>query len=84
MWFQGMKVFCSATLNPSTRTFLSIVVDDLDDLFDGGPLSPLTPLEDSSDEVSDEEVPPSFKWCRQVKHGWMLLGKEKDELSGIS
>ena len=63
---------------------LHIVVDDLDDLFNGGPLSPLTPLEDSSDEVSDKEVPPSFKWCRQAKHGWMLLGKDEDKLSGIS
>ena len=63
---------------------LYIVVDDLNDLFDGGPLSPLMPLENSSDEVLDEEVPHGFTWCRQAKHGWMLLGKDKDEFSGIS
>ena len=63
---------------------LYIVVDDLHDLFDGGPLSPLMPLEDSLDKVSDEEVTHGFKWCWQAKHGWMLLGEDKDEFSGIS
>ena len=63
---------------------LYIIADDLNDLFDGGPLSPLTPPEISSDEVSDEEVPHGLKWCQQANHGWMLLGKDKDEFSGIS
>jgi hypothetical protein len=64
---------------------LNIVVDDLHDLLnDVGPLSPLTPLEDSSDELSsDEEILPSSKWCRQAEGSWMLPGEDEDDLKGI-
>jgi hypothetical protein len=59
-------------------------VEDYDDLFTG-PLTPLTPLDDSLDDSSsDEEVPPSSKWCRRAEDRWMLLGEVEDDLSGIS
>lgn len=63
---------------------LNIVVDDLHDLVLDGPLSPLTPLEDSPEEVSsNEEVLPSSKWCRKAEDGWMLPGEDEDDFQGI-
>jgi hypothetical protein len=63
---------------------LNIVIDDLHDLIFDGPLTPLTPLEDSPEEVSsDEEIPPSSKWRRRAEDGWMLPGEDEDDLSGI-
>jgi hypothetical protein len=63
---------------------LNIVIDDLHDLLFDGQLTPLTPLEDSPEELSsDEEVLPSSKWCRRAEDGWMLPGEDEDDLSGI-
>lgn len=58
-----------------------LIVDDLDDLIDDGPLSPLTPLEESSDE--EPQVPPGSKWCRRAEYGWRLPGEDEDDLHGV-
>jgi hypothetical protein len=63
---------------------LIIVINNLHDLLLDGPLSPLTPLDDSLEEVSsDEEVLPNSKWRRRAEDGWMLPGEDEDDLSGI-
>jgi hypothetical protein len=69
--------------NPKRQDLsLSIVVDDLHDLFNE-PLSPLTPPEELLDQLSSDEDLPSCKSCWQAEDGWMLSGENEYDLKGI-
>lgn len=80
----------SSFSNPESKRrdlSLNIVIDDVHDLLLDGPLSPLTPLEESPEDSlgevpSIEEVLPSSKWHRRMEDGWLLPGEDEDDLCG--
>jgi len=84
-----MNRWCASSSfsNPESKhqdLSLNIVIDDVHDLLLNGPLSLLTPLEESPED-SPGEVPsnvPSSKWHRWMEDGWLLLGEDEDDLCG--